>query len=145
MGRVNWVPLASELLPSLWQIRRAFRSIRNTLPEITYVFLLFMFSLLMFSLMALKLFGERCECCFFSELAAGGRTRVILRGRRDSGSSKELPVNTSTADACSSCCGTRDLCADLQLVLFLLGTCRQQKACRISETTWRPCLTSTCW
>ncbi|NXU98171.1 TPC2 protein, partial [Cettia cetti] len=41
------------------QIRRAFRSIRNTLPEITYVFLLFMFSLLMFSLMALKLFGER--------------------------------------------------------------------------------------
>nr|XP_026649106.1 two pore calcium channel protein 1 isoform X2 [Zonotrichia albicollis] len=41
------------------QIRRALRSIRNTLPEITYVFLLFMFSLLMFSLMALKLFGER--------------------------------------------------------------------------------------
>ncbi|KAM6083324.1 two pore channel protein 2-like [Chlamydotis macqueenii] len=41
------------------QIRRAFRSIRNTLPEITYVFLLFMFSLLTFSLMALKLFGER--------------------------------------------------------------------------------------
>ncbi|KAF2987789.1 hypothetical protein EK904_015202, partial [Melospiza melodia maxima] len=41
------------------QIRRAFRSIRNTLPEITYVFLLFMFSLLMFSLMALKLFAER--------------------------------------------------------------------------------------
>uniref|UniRef100_A0A670KKL8 Ion transport domain-containing protein n=1 Tax=Podarcis muralis TaxID=64176 RepID=A0A670KKL8_PODMU len=36
------------------QIRRAFRSIRNTLPEITYVFLLFMFSVLMFSLMALK-------------------------------------------------------------------------------------------
>ncbi|KFO89953.1 Two pore calcium channel protein 2, partial [Buceros rhinoceros silvestris] len=59
MGRVKPVPLASELLPSLWQIRRAFRSIRNTLPEITYVFLLFMFSLLMFSLMALKLFGER--------------------------------------------------------------------------------------
>uniref|UniRef100_A0ACB8G9F8 Uncharacterized protein n=1 Tax=Sphaerodactylus townsendi TaxID=933632 RepID=A0ACB8G9F8_9SAUR len=41
------------------QIRRAFRSIRNTLPEITYVFLLFMFSVLMFSLMALKLFGDR--------------------------------------------------------------------------------------
>uniref|UniRef100_A0A8C6YHD3 Two pore calcium channel protein 1-like n=1 Tax=Nothoprocta perdicaria TaxID=30464 RepID=A0A8C6YHD3_NOTPE len=41
------------------QIRRAFRSIRNTFPEITYVFLLFMFSVLMFSLMALKLFGER--------------------------------------------------------------------------------------
>ncbi|KAH0622812.1 hypothetical protein JD844_025507 [Phrynosoma platyrhinos] len=41
------------------QIRRAFRSIRNTLPEITYVFLLFMFNVLMFSLMALKLFGNR--------------------------------------------------------------------------------------
>uniref|UniRef100_A0A8C8RNU5 Ion transport domain-containing protein n=1 Tax=Pelusios castaneus TaxID=367368 RepID=A0A8C8RNU5_9SAUR len=41
------------------QIRRVFRSIRNTLPEITYVFLLFMFSVLMFSLMALKLFGHR--------------------------------------------------------------------------------------
>uniref|UniRef100_A0A8D0L7J6 Ion transport domain-containing protein n=1 Tax=Sphenodon punctatus TaxID=8508 RepID=A0A8D0L7J6_SPHPU len=41
------------------QIRRAFRSIRNTLPEVTYVFLLFTFSVLMFSLMALKLFGDR--------------------------------------------------------------------------------------
>ncbi|XP_063774152.1 two pore calcium channel protein 1-like isoform X2 [Pseudophryne corroboree] len=41
------------------QIRRAFRSIRNTLPEILYVFLLFMFSVLIFSLMALKLFGSR--------------------------------------------------------------------------------------
>lgn len=41
------------------QIRRAFRSIRNTLPEIFYVFLLFIFSVLMFSLMALKLFGSR--------------------------------------------------------------------------------------
>ncbi|XP_066552936.1 two pore segment channel 3 isoform X2 [Amia ocellicauda] len=41
------------------QVRRAFRSIRNTLPQILYVFLLFMFSILMFSLMALKLFGKR--------------------------------------------------------------------------------------
>ncbi|XP_071370556.1 two pore segment channel 3, partial [Centroberyx affinis] len=41
------------------QLRRAFRSIRNALPQIFYVFLLFMFSLLMFSLMALKLFGKR--------------------------------------------------------------------------------------
>ncbi|KAG8444087.1 hypothetical protein GDO86_009319 [Hymenochirus boettgeri] len=41
------------------QIRRAFRSMRNTLPEIMYVFLLFMFSVLLFSLMALKLFGNR--------------------------------------------------------------------------------------
>ncbi|XP_029450184.1 two pore calcium channel protein 1-like isoform X2 [Rhinatrema bivittatum] len=41
------------------QIRRAFRSIRNTLPEIFYVFLLFIFNVLMFSLMALKLFGSR--------------------------------------------------------------------------------------
>ncbi|XP_076026828.1 two pore segment channel 3 [Genypterus blacodes] len=41
------------------QLRRAFRSIRNALPQIFYVFLLFMFSVLMFSLMALKLFGKR--------------------------------------------------------------------------------------
>ncbi|XP_073647219.1 two pore channel protein 2-like isoform X4 [Tursiops truncatus] len=40
-------------------IRRAFRSIRNTLPDILYVFLLFIFSMLIFSLMALKLFGDR--------------------------------------------------------------------------------------
>ncbi|XP_029027472.1 two pore segment channel 3 isoform X4 [Betta splendens] len=41
------------------QLRRAFRSIRNALPEICYVFLLFMFSVLMFALMALKLLGKR--------------------------------------------------------------------------------------
>uniref|UniRef100_A0A7N8X8S9 Two pore segment channel 3 n=1 Tax=Mastacembelus armatus TaxID=205130 RepID=A0A7N8X8S9_9TELE len=41
------------------QLRRAFRSIRNALPEIFYVFLLFMFSVLIFSLMALKLLGKR--------------------------------------------------------------------------------------
>ncbi|XP_060043257.1 two pore calcium channel protein 1-like isoform X2 [Erinaceus europaeus] len=45
--------------PESRQIRRAFRSIRNTLPDILYVFLLFMFSVLIFSLMALKLFGDR--------------------------------------------------------------------------------------
>ncbi|XP_048843367.1 two pore segment channel 3 isoform X2 [Brienomyrus brachyistius] len=41
------------------QLRRAFRSIRNALPHVLYVFFLFMFSVLMFSLMALKLFGKR--------------------------------------------------------------------------------------
>lgn len=41
------------------QLRRAFRNIRNALPQIFYVFLLFMFSVLMFSLMALKLFAKR--------------------------------------------------------------------------------------
>ncbi|XP_054977630.1 two pore channel protein 2-like [Sorex araneus] len=45
--------------PDSRQIRRAFRSIRKTLPDILYVFLLFMFSMLIFSLMALKLFGDR--------------------------------------------------------------------------------------
>ncbi|XP_026984814.1 two pore calcium channel protein 2-like [Sagmatias obliquidens] len=45
--------------PESRQIRRAFRSIRNTLPDILYVFLLFIFSMLIFSLMALKLFGDR--------------------------------------------------------------------------------------
>uniref|UniRef100_A0A8D2CPS5 Ion transport domain-containing protein n=1 Tax=Sciurus vulgaris TaxID=55149 RepID=A0A8D2CPS5_SCIVU len=46
-------------LPESRQIRRALRSIRNTLPDILYVLLLFLFSVLMFSLMALKLFGDR--------------------------------------------------------------------------------------
>ncbi|XP_072912060.1 two pore segment channel 3 isoform X1 [Hemitrygon akajei] len=41
------------------QLRRAFRNIRNTLPEISYVFILFMFSVAVFSLMALKLFAKR--------------------------------------------------------------------------------------
>ncbi|XP_062845823.1 two pore segment channel 3 [Trichomycterus rosablanca] len=41
------------------QLRRAFRSIRNALPQILVVFCLFMFSVLMFSLMALKLLGKR--------------------------------------------------------------------------------------
>uniref|UniRef100_A0A5F9C7K4 Two pore channel 3 n=1 Tax=Oryctolagus cuniculus TaxID=9986 RepID=A0A5F9C7K4_RABIT len=45
--------------PESRQIRRALRSLRNTLPDILYVFLLFMFSVLIFSLMALKLFGDR--------------------------------------------------------------------------------------
>ncbi|XP_061535300.1 two pore segment channel 3 isoform X1 [Phycodurus eques] len=41
------------------QLRRAIRSIRNTLPQILSVFLLFIFSILIFSLMALKLFSKR--------------------------------------------------------------------------------------
>ncbi|KAM9856536.1 two pore segment channel 3 [Aulostomus maculatus] len=41
------------------QLRRAFRSIRNALPQIFYVFLLFIFCVLIFSLMALKLLGKR--------------------------------------------------------------------------------------
>nr|XP_019607237.1 PREDICTED: two pore calcium channel protein 2-like [Rhinolophus sinicus] len=45
--------------PESRQIRRTFRSIRNALPDILYVFLLFMFSVLIFSLMGLKLFGDR--------------------------------------------------------------------------------------
>lgn len=41
------------------QLRRAFRSIRNALPQIFSVFLLFIFSILISSLMALKLFSKR--------------------------------------------------------------------------------------
>ncbi|XP_008401465.1 two pore segment channel 3, partial [Poecilia reticulata] len=41
------------------QLRRAFRSIRNALPEVSSVFVLFIFSVLMFSLMALKLLSKR--------------------------------------------------------------------------------------
>ncbi|KAM9063074.1 two pore channel protein 2-like [Sarcophilus harrisii] len=52
-------PLFLINFPESRQIRRAFRSIRNTLPEVLYVFLLLIFNVLMFSLMALKLFGDR--------------------------------------------------------------------------------------
>ncbi|KAG8509720.1 Two pore calcium channel protein 2 [Galemys pyrenaicus] len=52
-------PIFVVNFPESRQIRRAFRSIRNTLPDILYVFLLFIFSVLIFSLMALKLFGNR--------------------------------------------------------------------------------------
>uniref|UniRef100_A0A4X2L6X3 Ion transport domain-containing protein n=1 Tax=Vombatus ursinus TaxID=29139 RepID=A0A4X2L6X3_VOMUR len=52
-------PLFLINFPESRQIRRVFRSIRNTLPEVLYVFLLLMFNVLMFSLMALKLFGDR--------------------------------------------------------------------------------------
>uniref|UniRef100_M4AG13 Two pore segment channel 3 n=1 Tax=Xiphophorus maculatus TaxID=8083 RepID=M4AG13_XIPMA len=41
------------------QLRRAFRSIRNALPEVSSVFVLFIFSVLIFSLMALKLLSKR--------------------------------------------------------------------------------------
>ncbi|XP_058134065.1 two pore channel protein 2-like [Dasypus novemcinctus] len=41
------------------QIRRALRSLRNALPDVLRVLLLFLFSLLLFALMALKLFGGR--------------------------------------------------------------------------------------
>lgn len=61
------------ILPDwLWclQLRRVFRSLRNALPQIFYVFLLFMFSLLIFSLMAFKLLGKRCgsRSCLWSVL-----------------------------------------------------------------------------
>lgn len=66
MSPVSPRGLVGAGLPSDWlwcvQLRRAFRSIRNALPQIFYVFLLFMFSLLIFSLMALKLLGKRCGC-----------------------------------------------------------------------------------
>uniref|UniRef100_A0A8C9U110 Two pore segment channel 3 n=1 Tax=Scleropages formosus TaxID=113540 RepID=A0A8C9U110_SCLFO len=54
---VYWCRVNSTYLSS--QLRRAFRSIRNALPQIIYVFFLFIISVLMFSLMALKLFGKR--------------------------------------------------------------------------------------
>ncbi|XP_032419778.1 two pore segment channel 3 isoform X2 [Xiphophorus hellerii] len=41
------------------QLRRAFRSIRNALPEVSSVFVLFIFSVLISSLMALKLLSKR--------------------------------------------------------------------------------------
>lgn len=43
------------------QIRRSFRNLRRTLPDVVNVLFLFFFSLAIFALMAYKLFGERSE------------------------------------------------------------------------------------
>ncbi|XP_077460816.1 two pore segment channel 3 isoform X4 [Stigmatopora argus] len=77
------------------QLRRAFRSIRNALPQIFSVFLLFIFSILIFSLMALKLFGKRRRTNICSAPPPstnpsdvgqrpedGGRRAVLLQLRR---------------------------------------------------------------
>ncbi|KAK1802450.1 hypothetical protein P4O66_022107, partial [Electrophorus voltai] len=52
------------------QLRRAFRSIRNALPQILVLFFLFMFSVLIFSLMALKLMGKRMPAYNYSSFFA---------------------------------------------------------------------------
>ena len=41
------------------QVRRAFRNIRNTVPEIINVLILFIFSIALFTLLAFKLFEYR--------------------------------------------------------------------------------------
>ncbi|XP_053376398.1 two pore channel protein 2-like isoform X2 [Mercenaria mercenaria] len=60
---VRWSrPLRSLLIINFSdgrQIRRAFRNIRRTVPEILNVLILFMMSVFLFALLALKLFGRR--------------------------------------------------------------------------------------
>ncbi|KAL4238880.1 Ion transport protein [Mactra antiquata] len=60
---VRWSrPLRSLLIINFSdgrQIRRAFRNIRRTVPEIVNVLILFMMSVLLFALLGLKLFGRR--------------------------------------------------------------------------------------
>ena len=43
----------------VFQIRRAFRNIRRTVPEIANVLILFFMNVLLFALLAVKLFGRR--------------------------------------------------------------------------------------
>ncbi|XP_045118036.1 two pore calcium channel protein 1-like isoform X1 [Portunus trituberculatus] len=52
-------PLFAVNFPELRQIRRAFRNLRRTLPDVVNVLFLFFFSLAIFALMAYKLFGGR--------------------------------------------------------------------------------------
>ncbi|KAH3852239.1 two pore calcium channel protein 1-like isoform X1 [Dreissena polymorpha] len=72
---IAWVNAAPDTNPVRWsrplralliinfsdgrQIRRAFRNIRRTVPEIMNVFILFLMGVLLFALLALKLFGRR--------------------------------------------------------------------------------------
>lgn len=52
-------PLFAVNFPEMRQIRRAFRNLRRTLPDVVNVLFLFFFSLAIFALMAYKLFGGR--------------------------------------------------------------------------------------
>lgn len=52
-------PLFAVNFPELRQIRRSFRNLRRTLPDVVNVLFLFFFSLAIFALMAYKLFGGR--------------------------------------------------------------------------------------
>lgn len=54
-------PLFAVNFPEMRQIRRSFRNLRRTLPDVVNVLFLFFFSLAIFALMAYKLFGERSE------------------------------------------------------------------------------------
>lgn len=52
-------PLFAVNFPEMKQIRRSFRNMRRTLPDVVNVLVLFFFSLAIFALMAFKLFGDR--------------------------------------------------------------------------------------
>lgn len=52
-------PLFAVNFPEMRQIRRAFRNLRRTFPDVVNVLFLFFFSLAIFALMAFKLFGGR--------------------------------------------------------------------------------------
>ncbi|KAG7161737.1 Two pore calcium channel protein 1-like 2 [Homarus americanus] len=52
-------PLFVVNFPEMRQIRRSFRNLRRTLPDVVNVLFLFFFSLAIFALMAFKLFGDR--------------------------------------------------------------------------------------
>ncbi|XP_045582031.1 two pore channel protein 1 [Procambarus clarkii] len=52
-------PLFAVNFPEMRQIRRSFRNLRRTLPDVVNVLFLFFFSLAIFALMAFKLFGGR--------------------------------------------------------------------------------------
>ncbi|XP_042874481.1 two pore calcium channel protein 1-like [Penaeus japonicus] len=52
-------PLFAVNFPEMKQIRRSFRNMRRTMPDVFNVLVLFFFSLAIFALMAYKLFGDR--------------------------------------------------------------------------------------
>ncbi|CAL4058715.1 unnamed protein product, partial [Meganyctiphanes norvegica] len=52
-------PLFAVNFPEMRQIRRSFRNLRRTLPDVFNVLFLFFFSLAIFALMAFKLFGDK--------------------------------------------------------------------------------------
>jgi len=68
MGGSGGEKLTLDLLP--FKIRRAFRNIRKTLPEIANVLILLLLMIALFTLLGSKLFGKRYNN-FFKTKASG--------------------------------------------------------------------------
>lgn len=56
------------------ELRRAFRNVRRTLPDVLNVFILFLFSLLVFSFIGYKMFNKKFV--FFLNFVTNTKSRI---------------------------------------------------------------------